>query len=142
MAKKDSNSLILDCNSDPPSDARSSWRNNPKKIKIKVFDSLCRHCCSLLDGWTPYPCTVIAKHLGISVYKCRKAMRELVDEGLAERISCVFDPEESMLPYNGFTLTKKGMKTGIYRYNAKKEAEICVRFFGGTIDNYYIKEEI
>ena len=100
-----------------------------RKIRIKVFNALCSHCTDIMDGWVPYPCTVIAYQLGISLYKCRKAMRELVKEGLATQTSCILDREESMLPYHGFTVTDKGRKTGIYRYNLKKEARICAECF-------------
>ena len=104
--------------------------SDDRKIRIKVFDALCGHCTNIMDGWVPYPCTVITHQLGISLYKTRKAMRELVKEGFAAQKSCILDREESMLPYHGFTVTDKGRKTGIYRYNLKKEARICAECFG------------
>lgn len=106
------------------------------KIKIKVFNKLCRHCCCLMYGWVPLPCTAISRQLGISLYKCRQAMKTLVAEGLAVRTSCILDPEESMLPYHGFAVTEKGKKTGIYKYNAQKEARICASVFGESEEGF------
>ena len=108
-----------------------------RKIKIKVFAALCSHAVNIMDGWVPFPCTVIAWRLNTSVYQVRKAMKALVSEGLAQRSSCVLDPEECGLPYNGFTITDAAKKTAIYRYEARKEARICAECFGFSEDDFF-----
>ena len=108
-----------------------------RKIKIKVFAALCSRSLNMMDGWVPYPCTVIARRLNISVYQARKAMKALVGEGLAQRTSCVLEPEECALPYNGFKITDAAKKTAIYRYQARKEARICAECFGFPEEEFY-----
>lgn len=112
-------------------------RLGDRKIKIKVFAALCSHAVNIMDCWVPYPCTVIAWRLKISVYQVRKAMKVLVSEGLAQRCSCVINPEECALPYNGFTITDAARKTAIYRYEARKEARICAECFGFPEDDFF-----
>lgn len=112
-------------------------RLGDRKIKIKVFAALCSHAVNIMDGWVPYPCTVIAQRLNTSVYQVRKAMKTLVSEGLAQRSSCVLDWEECALPYHGFTITDKGKKTAIFRYEARKEARICAECFGCQEDDFF-----
>lgn len=108
-----------------------------RKIKIKVFAALCWHALNIMDGWVPYPCTVIARRLNLPIYRVRKAMKSLVSEGLAQRSSCVLDREESALPYHGFTITDAARKTAIYRYQARKEARICAECFGFAEDDFF-----
>lgn len=108
-----------------------------RKMKIKVFAALCGHALNIMDGWVPFPCTVIAWKLNTSVYQVRKAMKSLVSEGLAQRSSCVLDREECALPYHGFTITDAAMKTAIYRYKARKEARLCAECFGFSEDDFY-----
>lgn len=108
-----------------------------RKIKIKVFAALCDHAMNIMDGWVPYPCTVIARRLNVSVYQARKAMKALVNEGLAQRTSCVLDREECALPYHGFTITAKAKKTAIFRYLAKREAKVCAECFGFPEEQFY-----
>ena len=111
-----------------------------RQIKLKVFDSLCSHDCDFMSSWIPLPTTVIARILNVSVYQCRKQMKKLVEEGLAASCAAVIDREESCLPYHGFTITDKGRRTDIYRYNALKNARICAKCFGGTVESWLISD--
>ena len=107
-----------------------------KQIRLKVFRLLCWHDCDFMSSWIPLPTTVIAKMLGISLYQCRKQMRILVQEGLAERCSCVLDREDSCLPYNGFMITEKGRKTDISKYCELQNARICAKCFGTKVESW------
>lgn len=114
--------------------------NEKRLIKLKVFRSLCRHDCDFMSSWIPLPTTVIARTLNVSLYQCRKQMKELVGEGLAISCSAIIDKEESLLPYHGFKMTEKGRSTDIYRYIALKEARICAECFGGTVESWLITD--
>ena len=107
-----------------------------KQVKLKVFRELCRHDNDLMSCWVPLPTTVIADCLHISLYQCRKYMRQLVTEGLAVRSSCPSDSEDSSLPYHGFLITEKGRDTDIYRYCSLKSARICAECFGGPMEQF------
>ena len=107
-----------------------------QRIKLKVFQQLCQHDCDFMSCWVPLPTMVIASILKISVYQCRKQMKRLVEDGLAERCSCILNSEESLLPYNGFMITAKGRKTDIYRYCALKSARICAECFDAKIESF------
>lgn len=112
----------------------------PHQIKLKVFRELCRHDNDLMSCWVPLPTTVIAHILGISVYQCRKQMKNLVADGLAVRSSCApLYTEESCLPYHGFLITDKGRDTDIYRYCALKSARICAECFDGKLESFLPK---
>lgn len=109
---------------------------NDQQIRLKVFRELCRHDCDFMSCWVPLPTTVIAQCQGISLYKCRKAMKQLVEDGLAVRTSCVLDREDSLLPYNGFHITEKGKKTQIYMYCALRSARIAAACFDASVESF------
>lgn len=109
----------------------------PHQIKLKVFRELCRHDNDLMSCWVPLPTTAIAAYLHISLYQCRKQMRQLVAEGLAVRSSCApLYSEDCSLPYHGFLITEKGRDTDIYRYCALKNARICAECFGYPMEQF------
>lgn len=107
-----------------------------KQIKQKVFRELCRHDCDFMSCWVPLPTTVIAHCLELSLYKVRKAMKQLVVEGLAVKAACVLDREDSLLPYNGFHITAMGKSTGIYMYVALRNARIAAACFDASVESF------
>lgn len=109
------------------------WRNNPQKVKIKVFAALCGSRCDFMYGWVPCPCTYISRRLKISLYKCRKAMKKLVEEGLAIRES-VPSCNDTYFPVNGFAVTEKGLQSGIYKYKLKQEERHLKEAYGWDIE--------
>lgn len=112
-------------------------KKSSRADKLKVFRELCRHDNDLMSCWVPLPTTVIAECLHISLYQCRKYMRQLVEAGLAVRSSCYpHDSDEGGLPYHGFLITDKGRDTDIYRYCALKSARICAECFGGPMEQF------
>lgn len=111
-----------------------------KQIRLKVFQQLCHCDLEIMYGWVPTPTTVIARILGISLYRCRKAMNQLVQEGLAVSAATVVDYEESPLPYRGYHVTEKGKKTGIYLYCALKEARKYAKCFDANVASFLPKD--
>ena len=66
--------------------------------KDRVFQILCDHYCSIMDGWIPYPSTCIAGSTGWRLAYVRKLLKELKKEGLidsigglADAIECLYD---------------------------------------------------
>lgn len=113
------------------------WKNDPRKVKIRVFATLCFMCADFMYGWVPHSCPKISWYLKISLYKCRKAMKSLVADGLAERtaeISTVIYGNDVMIPINGFTITKKAKETEIYKYMIKREERIIKEVYGWDIE--------
>ena len=107
-----------------------------RKLRLKVFRTLCWHDNDIMSGWVPLPTTIIAQQLGVSVYQVRKHMKALVEDGLATKTSCVLNSEDSCLPYHGFTITDKGRKRGIYHYTSLRSARIAAAGFGGSVESF------
>lgn len=98
-----------------------------------VLFALCTHSTNIMDGWHPFPAWAVAQCAGVSLYKARKELRKLKEEGLAYTFSAVLDSEEP-LPYNGWGITEKARKTEEYILAVKKRSgNMCkmFRLFGG-----------
>lgn len=112
------------------------WKNDPRKVRIRVFATLCLMCADIIYGWYPHSCKGISQCLGISLYKCRKAIKSLVNDGLtvktSERSANLFD-DDIYIPINGFTITPKGKETAIYKYMLKREQRILKEIYGWDI---------
>ena len=60
----------------------------------KILYCLCSHCVGILDGWRPFPATIIAKNLGMSVHKVRYHLRKL--KGLSDMLEPNAEYEEEL----------------------------------------------
>lgn len=78
-----------------------------------VLYKLCLHCVSIMDGWLPYPSTALSKVCGMSLYKTRKELKKLKEQGLIESCIHISDDEEFFI-LRGYTITEKGRKTKEY----------------------------
>lgn len=47
----------------------------------EVLYHLCRHCVDIMDGWIPYPSTILCKVCNLSLYKTRKELKALKEQG-------------------------------------------------------------
>jgi hypothetical protein len=110
--------------------------------KDRVFQILCDHFCSIMDGWVPYPSTCIAGSTGWRLYYVRKLLKELKQEGLITSDLYVETGEDLDRPIlvRGYTLTPAGMKTQAYKLAWEKEREICKQCF--KFDIGPIKEQV
>ena len=54
----------------------------------EVLYTLCRHNVNIMNGWYPFASTAISKSLDISLYKTRKELKKLKEQGLVE--SCIY----------------------------------------------------
>ena len=94
-----------------------------------VLYKLCLHCVSIMDGWLPYPSTALSKVCGMSLYKTRKELKKLKEQGLIESCIHISDDEEFFI-LRGYTITEKGRKTNEDEKAWQKEKEICMECFG------------
>ena len=101
----------------------------PMNDKDRVFYKLCQHCTSIMDGWIPYPSTIIADTTGWKLSYVRKLLRELKQEGLIESELYVDNGEERPILVRGYVVTEKGRKTELYKVAHEIERKICKECF-------------
>lgn len=97
--------------------------------KDRVFNILCQHSCSIMDGWIPYPSTCIAETTGLKLYYVRKLLKELKQEGLIDSDLWVEQGEERPILARGYIVTEKGKKTNEYQLAHEIERKICKECF-------------
>ena len=109
--------------------------------KAKIFSILCRHCCSIMDGWVPYPSTIIHEHIpSITLYDVRKHLKLLKQEGLIDSVLWVDQGDERPILIRGWTVTEKGRKTNEYHLAHELERSICKECFDydiGDVDTHW-----
>lgn len=97
----------------------------------KILYFLCRHCVSIMDGWYPYPARLIAKQSGISIYKTRKELKKLKENGFVRTFSVYIEnDEETFFPYNGWGITQKAKETKEYKTAREEEDKLVHDVFG------------
>lgn len=106
--------------------------------KEQIFSTLCMHHCSIMDGWVPYPSTVLSKQLGISLYKTRKYLKELKTEGLIDSDIYIENGWDKPIIVRGYVVTKMGRLTETFENAYQKERELCKECFGIDIGPSYI----
>ena len=97
----------------------------------EVLLALCRHCVSIMDGWVPYPATVMSKAHGWPYRRTLNELHKLEEAGYV-RLSTITTGEYP-LPIRGWTITKKAKKTDEYNKAYEKEREIVLDVFGWDI---------
>lgn len=98
-----------------------------------VLYKLCRHCVNIMDGFYPYPSTVLSQVCGMPLYKTRRELKKLKEQGLVR--SCIYvSRDEEIFILKGYTVTEKGRKTKEYEKAWQEEKEICMRCFGVEIE--------
>lgn len=96
----------------------------------EILYCLCSHCVGILDGWRPFPATIIAKNLGMNVHKVRYHLRKLKARGLVN--SCHdsgMTEDGEVFCYCGWTITKDAFSTEEYKKAYEKERDICKEYF-------------
>lgn len=101
-----------------------------KAYKITIFWYLCNHYCSVMDGWVPYPSTLLHRHLPqLSTYKLKKYLKELKEEGWITSDMYIEQGDERPIIIRGYTITDKAMHTFIYRSCHERERRLCKKVF-------------
>lgn len=95
--------------------------------KDYLFKYLCDCTASISFGYDPkvYSAPHLSRQLGVSVYKIRNLMHQLVSDGLVRRgYSGGMDEDGGIHCYHGYEITEKAKQTELYqRYKQKAIAE-------------------
>lgn len=91
----------------------------------EVLYRLCRHNVSIMDGWIPFPSTILSKLCNMSLYKTRKELKRLKDLGYVKADRWCDVGEDRNYLVNGYTITEKAKETEEYKKAYSEEANIC-----------------
>lgn len=95
-----------------------------------VLYHLCRHSVSIMDGWVLMPSTVLSHILGESLYKTRKKLKSLKEQGLVTSGRYCNVTEDGNYLISGWEITKKAKSTPEYDLAWNEERELCKECFG------------
>lgn len=96
----------------------------------EVLYHLCRHCVNIMDGWVPYPSTILCKACNLSLYKTRKELKALKEQGYVVSDRYTESTLDGQILINGYTITKKAKETEEYKKAFKAEARTVKEIFG------------
>ena len=99
----------------------------------EVLYRLCRHCLNIMDGWIPYPSTCLSRNLEMSLYKTRKELKRLKEQGYVISDRYVEVGEDRNIIVNGFTITKKARETEEYKKAYEEERQLLKECFNFDI---------
>ena len=99
----------------------------------KVLYHLCKHCVSIMDGWIPYPSTILSKVCDLSLYKTRKELKLLKEQGYVVSDRYTENTEEGTIILNGYTITEKAKETEEYKKSFQEEKEAVKECFNFDI---------
>lgn len=97
-------------------------------MKTEIFDFIC-HKIAYDFYVSNVPSTMVAKHFGITLYKARKIIKQLVADGLlvsSIEVLCCYPHDDEYYPpriYRGYTLTPAGFETECYKKHHKQMEE-------------------
>ena len=80
-----------------------------------VLYKLCLHCVDIMDGYLPFPSTVLSKSCGLSLYKTRKELKRLKEQGCVVADRYTESTEDGQILLNGYTITEKAKETEEYK---------------------------
>ena len=96
----------------------------------EILYYLCRHCVSIDGGWHPFPATIIAKSLNMSIHKVRYHLRKLKKQGLVNSFYEGGQTEDGdIFCIWGWTVTDKAFNTSEYQKAHEEERELCKKCF-------------
>lgn len=96
----------------------------------EILYRLCRHEVNIMDGWHPFPATLIAEMLNMSVHKVRYHLRKLKQQGLVFSFyegGMTDDGEVFCL--HGWGVTSEGEKTAEYQKAYEEHRKLCLECF-------------
>ena len=96
----------------------------------KVLYHLCVHCVGIMDGWMPYPSTILCKNCNLSLYKTRKELKALKEQGYVIADRYTESTEDGQILINGYTITENAKETEEYKKAFEVEARIVKEVYG------------
>lgn len=102
---------------------------------LKIY---CDISVSIMNmGHDILPSTYIAKKFNCSLYKARKIIKQLVEQGLLKSaMDSGYDEEYGVYCIRGYAITDKARKTLIYKRCKWNEAKLCSQCFEDTGSAY------
>lgn len=96
----------------------------------KVLYHLCLHCVDIMDGYLPFPSTVLSKCCNLSLYKTRKELKSLKEQGYVIADRYAKSTEDGQILLNGYTITEKAKETEEYKKAFEIERKIVKDVWG------------
>ena len=110
------------------------------ELKDKIFGIYCSVSSDIMNaGHCVISSNNISKLTNRSLYKVRKAIKLLVDEGLliADKEGEYDEDSGYVYCYRGYRVTEKGRNTKAYKKESWKNSKIMAECFGGSAYSYY-----
>lgn len=96
----------------------------------EILYTICRHNVSIMDGWHPFPATLIARQLNVSVGKVRYHLRKLKEKGLVSSFhdGGITDYGDVYCCF-GWKITQLTKETEEYKKAHEEERKLCNECF-------------
>lgn len=110
------------------------------ELKDKIFSIYCSISADIMNaGHCIVSSNNISRLINCSLYKVRKSIKALVDEGLLVADKEGGYDEDSGYVYclRGYRVTDKGRKTKAYKKEKWENSKIMSQCFGGSAYGYY-----
>lgn len=98
-----------------------------------VLYKLCLHCVDIMDGYVPFPSTVLSKSCNLSLYKTRKELKVLKEQGYVVADRYTESTEDGQILINGYTITEKAKETEEYKKAFEVERKLVNDVYGFDI---------
>ena len=86
-----------------------------------------------MDGWIPYPSTILCKVCNLSLYNTRKELKALKEQGYVIADRYTESTEDGQILINGYTITEKAKETEEYKKAFKEEKQAVKECFNFDI---------
>lgn len=96
----------------------------------KVLYHLCLHCVDIMDGYLPFPSTILSELCNLSLYKTRKELKSLKEQGYVIADRYTESTEDGQILLNGYTITEKAKETEEYKKAFEIERNIVKDVWG------------
>jgi hypothetical protein len=83
-----------------------------------------------MDGYVPFPSTVLSKSCNLSLYKTRKELKALKEQGYVVADRYTESTEDGQILINGYTITEKAKGTEEYKKAFEVERKIVKDVYG------------
>lgn len=98
-----------------------------------VLYKLCLHCVDIMDGYIPFPSTILSKSCNLSLYKTRKELKALKEQGYVVADRYTENTEERTILINGYRITDKAKETEEYKKAFEVERKLVSDVYGFDI---------
>lgn len=103
----------------------------------QMLYQLCRHNVSTIGAWLPFPSTHLANVCDMTLYKARKELKRLKEQGLVVSDRYCEVGEDRNILISGYTITDKAKDTEEYRTAWDEERALCKEIYGFDIGEKY-----